>query len=126
MTDQDRADIAAGFQEAVAASLNDRLKNAMTRFHEAHPDIDSPSLVIAGGVAANVAIRQSLKARCTHMGWHLSLPPLVLCTDNAAMIAWAGAERLALGLTSPLDAPARARWPLDPQAEAAPGAGVKA
>jgi N6-L-threonylcarbamoyladenine synthase len=126
MTDQDRADIAAGFQEAVAASLNDRLKNAMIRFSESHPEIGSPSLVIAGGVAANVAIRDSLKARCAELGWRLSLPPLALCTDNAAMIAWAGAERLALGLTSPLDTAARARWPLDPEAEAAPGAGVKA
>ena len=110
----------------MAASLNDRLKNAMIRFSESHPEIGSPSLVIAGGVAANVAIRDSLKARCAELGWRLSLPPLALCTDNAAMIAWAGAERLALGLTSPLDTAARARWPLDPEAEAAPGAGVKA
>ncbi|MDP4823259.1 MAG: tRNA (adenosine(37)-N6)-threonylcarbamoyltransferase complex transferase subunit TsaD, partial [Aestuariivirgaceae bacterium] len=126
MDEQTRADIAASFQAAVAASLNDRLKHAMTRFREAHAAIESPSLVIAGGVAANVTIRESLRLRCTQMGWRLSLPPLALCTDNAAMIAWAGAERLALGLTSPLDAPARARWPLDPQAETAPGAGVKA
>lgn len=126
MDDQTRADIAAGFQAAVAASLNDRLKNAMTRFREAHPGIANPSLVIAGGVAANVTIRESLSLRCTQDGWRLSLPPLALCTDNAAMIAWAGAERLALGFTSPLDAPARARWPLDPEAETAPGAGVKA
>ena len=86
---------------------------------------DAPSLVVAGGVAAN---RRSAPHWPT---WRresprFSVPPAWLCTDNAAMIAWAGAERLAAGLTDRLDAPARARWPLDEAAEKVRGAGVKA
>ena len=83
-------------------------------------------LVVAGGVAANQALRRGFESLCAERGFALVVPPLHLCTDNAAMVAWAGAERLALGLTDELDAPARARWPLDPNAAAAPGAGVKA
>jgi N6-L-threonylcarbamoyladenine synthase len=84
------------------------------------------TLVVAGGVAANGAIRSALEALASRHGMGFVAPPLWLCTDNAAMIGWAGAERFALGLTDPLDMPARPRWPLDPAAEAARGAGVKA
>ncbi|WP_232824349.1 tRNA (adenosine(37)-N6)-threonylcarbamoyltransferase complex transferase subunit TsaD [Blastomonas sp. UPD001] len=84
------------------------------------------TLVVAGGVAANGAIRSALEALAARHGMGFVAPPLWLCTDNAAMIGWAGAERFALGLTDPLDIAARPRWPLDPEAEAARGAGVKA
>ena len=87
---------------------------------------DSPTLVVAGGVAANQAIRSALAGLAGQRGRQFSVPPGWLCTDNAAMIAWAGVERLAAGLTDGLDAPARARWPLDEAAEKVRGAGVKA
>jgi len=82
--------------------------------------------VVAGGVAANQAIRTALAELANQQGCGFSVPPAWLCTDNAAMIAWAGAERFAAGLVDDLDAPARARWPLDATAESVRGAGVKA
>ena len=112
-------DIAASFQQAVVDCLVDRTRLALERS-------DAPTLVVAGGVAANAAIRSALKALAERESRGFSVPPAWLCTDNAAMIAWAGAERLAAGLTDSLDAPARARWPLDPGAEKVRGAGVKA
>lgn len=114
-----RADIAASFQQAVVDCLVDRTAKALDAS-------DAPALVVAGGVAANGSIRKALADLAEARGRHFSVPPAWLCTDNAAMIAWAGAERLALGLTDPLDAPARARWPLDERAEKVRGAGVKA
>jgi N6-L-threonylcarbamoyladenine synthase len=113
------ADIAASFQQAVVDCLVDRTRLAL----EAS---DAPALVVAGGVAANRAIRTALQQLAADQGRQFSVPPAWLCTDNAAMIAWAGAERFARGLTDQLDAPARARWPLDPDAEKVRGAGVKA
>jgi N6-L-threonylcarbamoyladenine synthase len=113
------ADIAASFQQAVVDCLVDRTRIALERSA-------APALVVAGGVAANQAIRGALAALAAEHGRSFSVPPAWLCTDNAAMIAWAGAERLAAGLTDALDAPARARWPLDPEAEKVRGAGVKA
>jgi len=117
-------DIAASFQAAVVDCLIDRLEKALSGSAE---EGESPrTLVVAGGVAANGAIRSALEALASRHDMGFVAPPLWLCTDNAAMIGWAGAERFALGLTDPLDFAARPRWPLDPQAEAARGAGVKA
>jgi N6-L-threonylcarbamoyladenine synthase len=112
-------DVAASFQQAVADCLADRTRLAL----EAS---DAPTLVVAGGVAANRAIRERLSSLASQHGRRFSVPPAWLCTDNAAMIAWAGAERLAAGLTDGYDAPARARWPLDEAAGKVRGAGVKA
>jgi N6-L-threonylcarbamoyladenine synthase len=113
------ADIAASFQRAVVDCLVDRTRLALDRS-------DAPALVVAGGVAANRSIREAFQRLASEQGRRFTVPPAWLCTDNAAMIAWAGAERFERGLTDPLDAPARARWPLDPNAEKVRGAGVKA
>jgi len=113
-------DIAASFQQAVVDCLVDRTRRAIARAPGA------TALVVAGGVAANGAIRAALQALAAEHGLPFSAPPLWLCTDNAAMIAWAGAERFAAGFTDPLDVAARPRWPLDPDAEKVRGAGVKA
>ena len=112
-------DIAASFQQAVVDCLVDRTRLALSTS-------DAPALVVAGGVAANQAIRTALAALASDRGRRFSVPPAWLCTDNAVMIAWAGAERFAAGLVDDLAAPARARWPLDPDAEKVRGAGVKA
>jgi len=113
-------DLAASFQQAVVDCLIDRTRRAIGNAPGA------TALVVAGGVAANKSIRSALETLAAQHGLPFSAPPLWLCTDNAAMIAWAGAERFALGLTDPLDIAARPRWPLDPDAEKARGAGVKA
>jgi N6-L-threonylcarbamoyladenine synthase len=113
-------DIAASFQQAVVDCLVDRTARALGAVPEAR------ALVVAGGVAANGAIRSALTALAASRGLPFVAPPLWLCTDNAAMIAWAGALRFEAALTDGLDVPARARWPLDPAAEKARGAGVKA
>lgn len=113
-------DIAASFQQAVVDCLRDRLEKAIGEQEScAH-------LVVAGGVAANGPIRAMLEQVAEDNAMAFTAPPQWLCTDNAAMIAWAGAERFAAGLTDPLDFVARPRWPLDPTAEKARGAGVKA
>ncbi len=117
-------DLCASFQAAAGDILVDRTARAAALFREHYPAGDS--LVVAGGVAANAHLRARLRALATAQGLRLIVPPPALCTDNGVMIAWAGLERLARGLTDDLHAPARARWPLDPQAEPVPGAGVKA
>ncbi len=124
-TARDIADICAGFEAAVRDVIADRVANAMDRYTADRPDAQRV-LVAAGGVAANRAIRATLAQVAAPRGFRLVCPPMALCTDNAAMVAWAAAERLARGFTSPLDAPALARWPLDALAPPAPFAGVKA
>jgi len=127
-TGQDRADLAASAQAAIADCLADRSARAMALFSDAHPGLDERRFVVAGGVAANRSVRAALETACDRAGFRLIAPPARWCTDNAAMIALAGAERLRRGEASPLDAPARPRWPLDADAAAASpasGAGRK-
>ncbi len=109
---EDRRDLAAAVQAAIARQLAERTERAMSLYLAAHGGGDR-RLVVAGGVAANGAVRRALSAVADKAGFSFSAPPLAYCTDNAAMIALAGAERLALGLTDGLDAAARPRWPLD-------------
>jgi N6-L-threonylcarbamoyladenine synthase len=113
-------DIAASFQAAVVDCLLDRTKRALDQVPEA------TALVVAGGVAANLAVRTALERLAKDSGLPFIAPPLWLCTDNAAMIGWAGAERYVAGLFDDLLVEARPRWPLDPNAQKARGAGVKA
>ncbi|HEX3349033.1 MAG TPA: tRNA (adenosine(37)-N6)-threonylcarbamoyltransferase complex transferase subunit TsaD [Acetobacteraceae bacterium] len=120
LPERDAADIAASFQRAVAEVLADRAANAMQAFAHRH---GSGALVIAGGVAANAAVRGALERIAESHGFRLLAPPVRLCTDNAVMVAWAGIERLRLGWADGLDRAPRPRWPLD-AADMLPAAGV--
>ncbi|MCB2015498.1 MAG: tRNA (adenosine(37)-N6)-threonylcarbamoyltransferase complex transferase subunit TsaD [Sphingobium sp.] len=113
-------DIAASFTQAVVDCLVDRTERAL--------DTGGPvsALVVAGGVAANMTIRQALAGLAARRDMPFIAPPLWLCTDNAAMIAWAGLEHFREGHEDGMNVPARPRWPLDPDAEKVRGAGVKA
>lgn len=117
-------DLAASFQTAVAETLVARTRNAIKMARDTHPQIET--LVVAGGVAANKAVGAALTDLAAETGMRLVKPAAALCTDNGAMIAWAGLERFRLGQTDPLDFKARPRWPLDPDAPSAAFAGVKA
>jgi N6-L-threonylcarbamoyladenine synthase len=110
--DADRRDLAASVQAAIARQLAERSDRAMAAYAKAHAGRDL-RFVVAGGVAANRTVRGVLEGTAAARGFSFTAPPLAYCTDNAAMIALAGAERLALGEAHPLDAPARPRWPLD-------------
>jgi len=117
LSDADVADLCASFQQAVGDVVADRLRAGLRMFRE---QIGTPTaLVCAGGVAANHAIRKVLHRVAFEVGISLVAPPPALCTDNGAMIAWAGAERLALGLTDSLATAPHARWPLEQVTKAA-------
>jgi N6-L-threonylcarbamoyladenine synthase len=113
---QDKADLASAFQSAVVDVMKDRVRSAMQQFRTSFGiHNDGLNLVAAGGVAANGPLRRGLAEIALEQGFDLALPPTGLCTDNGAMVAWAGLERLTLGLTDALDVSPRARWPLEPQ-----------
>jgi N6-L-threonylcarbamoyladenine synthase len=114
----ERRDLAAAVQAAIARQLAERTDRAMALYTRAHGGMDL-RFAVAGGVAANVEVRRALQATAAERGFSFTAPPLAYCTDNAAMIALAGAERLAAGFQDSLDAPARPRWPLDEAAAAA-------
>jgi N6-L-threonylcarbamoyladenine synthase len=119
---RDVADLCAAFQAATADVLAAKSRRAMRRFCASHPQADT--LAVAGGVAANSLLRSALAAAAEEEGFRLVAPPLALCTDNGAMIAWAGCERLAAGLSSQ-EVLARPRWPLDESASPMLGAGKR-
>jgi N6-L-threonylcarbamoyladenine synthase len=123
LSDQDVADLCASFQAAVTDVVANRARHAIGAFVNEHrvPGV----LVVAGGVAANEAIRTALRSEAERHAFRVVAPPIRLCADNAAMIAWAGAERLALGLTDTMDVAARPRWPLDTVSAPVFGSGAK-
>ncbi|WP_246333505.1 tRNA (adenosine(37)-N6)-threonylcarbamoyltransferase complex transferase subunit TsaD [Aureimonas mangrovi] len=125
LSDEDVADLCASFQAAAAESLGERIGGALSRFRTELPDLAAPVLAVAGGVAANGTVRAALERAATAHGVRMVAPPLALCTDNAAMIAFAGLERLEAGMTDELGAPVRPRWPLDETAAPRVGFGKR-
>ncbi|WP_170468164.1 tRNA (adenosine(37)-N6)-threonylcarbamoyltransferase complex transferase subunit TsaD [Ruegeria arenilitoris] len=123
LTRQDRADLCAGFQQAIVDTLAEKTRRAIDRYLEENPA--DPVIAVAGGVAANSAIRAALETVCTEKGARFTAPPLAFCTDNAAMIAYAGMERFRAGARDGLDLTARPRWPLDKTSPAMLGSGKK-
>lgn len=123
LTEPDRADLCAGFQAAVAAVLAEKSRRAIEVYLAENPD--APAFAVAGGVAANQAIGAALADLCDRAGLRFLAPPLSLCTDNAAMIAWAGIELFQLGRRDDMTLAARPRWPLDQTAPAMLGSGKK-
>ena len=122
-TPDDIADLAYAFQHQAAGIVSERTATAIALFKARY---GNGALVVSGGVAANIAIRNTLKDLAYSQNMEFVAPPLNLCSDNGAMIAWTGIEKLNKGECDPLDVAARPRWPLDPTAEARPGAGIKA
>jgi N6-L-threonylcarbamoyladenine synthase len=125
LTEQDVSDLCAAFQAAVSDAVADRTRRAMEIAEDILPPGTGRHLVVAGGVAANMALREALTGLAHMRGYQFHAPPIALCGDNAAMIAWTGAERLAHGLVEADDARARPRWPLDSEAAPVLGAGLK-
>ena len=123
LTRQDRADLCAGFQAAVADVLASKTRRALAIYLAGNPA--TPTLAVAGGVAANTAIRSALETVCAELDTQFVAPPLALCTDNAAMIAYAGLERFKAGARDGMDLTARPRWPLDQSSPAMLGSGRK-
>jgi len=123
LSDQDVADICASFQAAVADTLSDRVGRSLERFRNEFPDCETPALVVAGGVAANKTLRVALENLCARHGFSFIAPPLDLCTDNAAMIACAGAERAVTEAPDSLSLAPRSRWPLDEKSAPVIGTG---
>ena len=123
ITVQDRADLCAGFQAAVADVLAEKTRRALEVYLAGAPDV--PFLAVAGGVASNATLRAALETVAARLGVAFAAPPLRLCTDNAAMIAWAGIERHLMGVASGTDLTARPRWPLDSSAPPMIGSGKK-
>lgn len=123
LTRQDRSDLSAGFQDAICDVLSEKTRRALTEYLALKPS--APVLAVAGGVAANLAIRARLEAVCQENGVLFTAPPLRLCTDNAAMIAYAGAERYLSGEADDMTLTARPRWPLDKRSPALLGSGKK-
>lgn len=121
LRETDRRDLCAAFQLAVADVLEEKSRRALEVYLAGAPDV--PAFAVAGGVAANGAIRERLQALCTRSGVAFVAPPLALCTDNAAMIAWAGIERAQAGILAGIDLTARPRWPLDEVATPMGGGG---
>jgi N6-L-threonylcarbamoyladenine synthase len=126
LSEQDVADLCAAFEAAVADQIIDRVRRAMELAEEIGGRDAPRHFVVAGGVAANAHLKAALMRVTEERGYALHVPPAALCTDNGAMIAWAGAERLTQGGSDGLDFATRPRWPLDPDAPPAIGAGVKA
>ena len=121
--EQDRFDLCAGFQAAVRDVLAEKTRRALDQYLAIGPT--QPAFAIAGGVAANGAIRDALQALCQERGVAFVAPPLALCTDNAAMIAYAGHELFAGGARDDMGLSARPRWPLDKKAKPLIGSGKK-
>lgn len=123
LTVQDRADLCAGFQMAVADVLVEKSRRALAAYFDTNPP--QPAFAVAGGVAANQTIRAALQAMATQASTRFVAPPLALCTDNAAMIAWAGIERFRLGHSDDMTLSVRPRWPLDQSSPAMLGSGKR-
>ena len=111
MSEQDISNMCASFQDAVAKSLENRVKKAMAIFKETH-DINTPDFIVAGGVASNGHIKHTLNTTAQRNGFRFCVAPAKLCTDNAVMIAWAGLENMRIGNISDLEMSAESRWPL--------------
>jgi N6-L-threonylcarbamoyladenine synthase len=118
LSERDVADISASFQAAIAEAVQDRVARALVRFRSEFAQVATPALVVAGGVAANRTLRAALETLCAAHGFSLLAPPLELCTDNAAMIAWAAIERIRAGIDpgEAMEFAPRSRWPLDEDA----------
>lgn len=114
---EDVAALSAAFEHSVCETVISRCKNALEKFTTIHKGPEKPALVVAGGVAANTSLRGALKNLTESYEMSFIAPPISLCSDNGAMIAWAGVERLRLGMTDTLDIAARPRWPLDPNGD---------